>query len=218
MPGGGPGRNPFGGGGGMPPIGRPNPGGGGGGIPPMPGGIPMGLIPGGGGMRGCAGPATGVPYSFSLSSLSSSSSTCAARPLPLPAHGSAVLLRPEARDERPVLSYQSDRIRGDSMNTTSYSFFLVEPIDQPLRLLLVSSSSSYSVSYTFTPLTLAGFLPEHQTRALTAGVFGSFRSRDFVLVLHLDDDVRDPDFPDQLLLDDDEEEEELLREETDMME
>jgi hypothetical protein len=99
------------------------------------------------------------------------------------------------------------------MNTTSYSFLLIVLVEKPLRLLLVSSSLSYRVSYTFTPLTLAGFLPENHTRVLTAPVFGSFRSRDFVLVLHLDDDVRDPDFPDQLLDDDDE----LLRDETDMM-
>lgn len=111
-----------------------------------------------------------------------------------------------------MLSYQSDRIRGDSMKTTSYSFLLIVPVEKPLRLLLVSSSLSYRVSYTFTPFTLAGFLPENQTRVFTAPVLGSFRSRDFVLVLHLDD-VREPDFEDQLLDDDDE----LLREETDMM-
>lgn len=227
IPGGGPGRNPFGGGGGIPPIGRPKPGGGGGGMPPM-GPMPMGPIPGCGVIPGCIGGGTGMPYAASLKSLplslpsSPSSSTCA--PGPLPAHGSPRLLRPEARDERPVLlevfqpreydvvsSYQSDRIRGDSMNTTSYSILLVVPVEKPLQLLPVSSSLSYRVSYTFTPFTLVGFLPESQTKALTAPVFGSFRSRAFVLVLHLDD-ARDPDFDDQLLDD----EAELLREETDM--
>jgi hypothetical protein len=102
--------NPFGGGGGIPPIGCPKPGGGGG-IPPipipmpMPMPMPIGLIPGGGGIPGCMGGGTGMPYSASLSSLPlslpSSSSTRA--PRPLPAHGSPPLLRPEARDERPVL-------------------------------------------------------------------------------------------------------------------
>lgn len=111
-----------------------------------------------------------------------------------------------------MLSYQSDRIRGDSMKTTSYSFLRIVPVEKPLRLLLVSSSRSYRVSYTFTPFTLAGFRPENHTRVLTTPVFGSLRSRDLVLVLHLED-VRDPDLEDQLL----DEEDELVREDTDMM-
>lgn len=53
----------------------------------------------------------------------------------------------------------------------------------------------------------------NQTRALTAPVLGSFRSRVFVLVLHLDEDVREPDLPDHPLDDD----EELERDETDML-
>jgi hypothetical protein len=61
---------------------------------------------------------------------------------------------------------------------------------------------------------LRGFLPANHTKVLTDAVLGSPRSRDFVLVLHLDDDVRDPDLPDQELLDPDDE---LLPEETDMM-
>lgn len=86
MPGGGQGLNPPGGGGPMPPMGRPKPGGGG--IPPI-GPMPMGLIPGGGG-GGIPMPIGGraaAPYSASLSSLplslpSSPSSTRAPRALP----------------------------------------------------------------------------------------------------------------------------------------
>jgi hypothetical protein len=103
-------------------------------------------------------------------------------------------------------------MRGVSMKTTSYSLLRVVPVEKPLRLLRVSSSRSYSVSYTLTPFTLAGFRPENQTRVFTALVLGSRRSRLFVLVLHLEE-VREPDREDQLLDDEDE----LLREETDMV-